>query len=115
MSGRPAPNRGKRGHKRDRFETADHSRQPGNSNASSSGSHSGKFGGREPPPRFLSRPRNGDGRSNSGGDSRDHYDDYGSGGRRGGTGPRQGPAGSPSGRSSNLGESLTHGLVCPGH
>lgn len=103
MSGRSAPNRGKKGHRR--YESADSSRQ-------SSSNHSGKYGGKEPPPRFLSRPRNGDGRSNinSGGDS---YDDYSGGRKEGGghrgSGGRQGTAaGSPSGggRSSNFGKTV---------
>ena len=97
MSGRSAPNRGKKSHRRG-YEIADSSRPP------SSNHSSGKYGSREPPPRFLSRPRNGDGRTNSSGD------DFSSGRKEGGghrgSGGRQGTAGSPSGggRSNNLGE-----------
>lgn len=104
MSGRSASNRGKKSHKRS-FESADGRQSSSNSN------HSSKYGSsREPPPRFLNRPRNGDGRSNSGGDSKEYYDDYSSGRREGGghrgAGGRQGNTGSPSsgGRSSNFGE-----------
>ena len=100
MSGRSAPNRGKKSHRRG-LESTD-TRQ------TSSSSHSGRYANREPPPRFLSRHRNGDGRTNSA-DSRDYYEDHsgrrdsahkGSGGRL-----QQGPTGgSPSGRTNNFGK-----------
>lgn len=112
MSGRPAPNRGKKGHRRG-FDPADsHSHHQ----SSSSSNHSGRYGTREQAPRFLSRQRNGDGRSNSGGDPREYYDDYPSGGRKEGGGGHkgtggsvQGNTGSFSGRTSNLGKAvMTH-------
>lgn len=103
MSGRPAPNRGKKSHRRG-FDSAD-SRQ-----ASSNSNHSGKYSTREQPPRFI-RQRNGS--NGGGGDQRDYqYEGYPSGRKDGGghkvSGSRlqQGTAGSPSsgGRSSNLGK-----------
>ena len=104
MSGRPAPNRGKRSHRRG-FDSADSHYQSG----SGSNHSGGKYGGREPPPRFLSRQRNGNGRSNSGSDSRDGHEDYSSGRREGGGHKGGGRStSSPSaggGRSSNLGKS----------
>lgn len=110
MSGRPAPNRGKRSHRKG-FDSADGHYQPG----SSSNHSGGKYGGREPPPRFLSRQRNGNGRSNSGGDSRDGYDDYSSrkegGGHKGG-GRSTGSPSAGGGRSSNLGESTIYDKCC---
>ncbi len=106
MSGRSAPNRGKKGHKQRGFDSDN--RQL----SSSSSNHSGKYNSsREQPPRFLNRPRNGDGRSNSSGSSRDDYSGGGgrkdSGGHKGsGSRLQQGATGSLSGggRSSNLGE-----------
>ncbi len=101
MSGRPAPNRGKKSHRR--------GYDPADSYQSSGSSTSSKYGSREPPPpRFLSRQRNGNGRSSSGGDSREYYEEYPSGRKEGGSykGPGgRGASSTPSGgRSSNLGK-----------
>ena len=108
MSGRSAPNRGKKSHRRG-FDSVDPRQQSSTNTSNHSGS---RYPSREPPPRFLNRQRNGDGRTSGSGETRDYYDDHGRrerGDGKGSGGGRlqqsSGTSGSSSGggRGSNFG------------